>query len=118
MKDRTIKELYSATPAQGILQVSVSGWVRTSGHQRDVGRDAAEAVAAARATPNVIATLMLPADVSWSEGGVVSPARERLDRAPVGLFAHVPVTRARTRRDAVRAAPDGRRPRHAGLLQQ
>jgi acetolactate synthase-1/2/3 large subunit len=66
------------------LARTVSGWVRTSGHQRDVGRDAAQAVAAARATPGVIATLMLPADVSWSEGGVVAPPREPSPAQSVG----------------------------------
>jgi acetolactate synthase-1/2/3 large subunit len=46
---------------------SVSAWLRTSATPADVGRDAAEAVAAARA--GRVATLVVPADVSWSEGG-------------------------------------------------
>jgi acetolactate synthase-1/2/3 large subunit len=48
---------------------SVSGWVRRSVETADVGRDAADAVAAARGTPGQVATLILPADVSWSPGG-------------------------------------------------
>lgn len=59
---------------EGIAR-TMSAWVHTSGHQRDVGRDAAEAVALARSTPGKIATLVLPADVSWSEGGTVAPPR-------------------------------------------
>jgi acetolactate synthase I/II/III large subunit len=52
---------------------SVSGWLRHSASPADVGTDAADAVAAARA--GTIATLVLPADVSWSDGG--SPASPR-----------------------------------------
>ncbi|HEX5078254.1 MAG TPA: acetolactate synthase large subunit, partial [Geminicoccaceae bacterium] len=36
----------------------------------DVGRDTARAVAAARSAPGRIATLIIPADAAWSEGGV------------------------------------------------
>ncbi len=50
---------------------TVSQWVRTSAKAEDLGRDAAEAVGAARVYPGQIATLILPADVSWNEGGVV-----------------------------------------------
>jgi acetolactate synthase-1/2/3 large subunit len=60
---------------EGIAR-TMSAWVHTSGHQRDIGRDAAEAVAVARSTPGKIATLVLPADVSWSDGGSVAPPRE------------------------------------------
>ncbi len=49
---------------------NVSGWVRTSGHQREVGADAARAVVAATSNGGQVATLVLPADVSWSEGAV------------------------------------------------
>ena len=50
------------------LAGSVSAWVRRSARSADVAADAAEAVAAARTPPGGIATLILPADVSWSEG--------------------------------------------------
>ena len=52
---------------------TVSAWVRTSMTAKDVGRDAAEAVQAARTTPGRIATLILPSDASWDEGGVAAP---------------------------------------------
>jgi acetolactate synthase-1/2/3 large subunit len=39
-----------------------------------VGRDAAAAVQAARTWPGQIATLILPSDTSWDEGGVVAEA--------------------------------------------
>lgn len=50
---------------------TVSAWVRTSTNTADLGRDAVEAVRAANTYPGQIATLILPADVSWEEGGVV-----------------------------------------------
>jgi len=50
-----------------------SHWVRTSKTSRSVGRDAAAAVAAARAVPGQIASLILPADASWNEPG--APAK-------------------------------------------
>ena len=51
------------------LAGSVSRWVRRPGRSADAAADAAEAVAAALAPPGGVATLILPADVSWSEGG-------------------------------------------------
>ena len=71
---------------------SVSGWLRHSASAADVGADAAAAVAAARA--GMIATLVLPADVSWSGGAsaVTSP-----DPVPAGVAAEP---------DALRAAAD------------
>ena len=47
----------------------VSHWLRTSLSPATVGRDGAAAVAAAQS--GQIATLILPADTAWSEGGVV-----------------------------------------------
>jgi acetolactate synthase I/II/III large subunit len=54
---------------------NVSGWYRVSASSRDVARDAAAAVAASLRPPGQVATLVLPADVSWSEGA--APARPR-----------------------------------------
>jgi acetolactate synthase I/II/III large subunit len=48
-----------------------SNWVRTSCVSTELGRDAAEALVAARTAPGQIATLIVPADVSWSDGGVI-----------------------------------------------
>jgi acetolactate synthase-1/2/3 large subunit len=50
----------------------VSAWLRTSTASGDVGRDGAVAVQAARTAPGGIATLILPSDASWDEGGVVA----------------------------------------------
>jgi acetolactate synthase I/II/III large subunit len=50
------------------LAGSVSGWVRRSARSADVAADAAEGVAAALTPPGQVAVLILPADVSWSDG--------------------------------------------------
>jgi acetolactate synthase-1/2/3 large subunit len=50
----------------------VSAWVRRSARPHSVGGDAAAAVAAARSPGSGIATLILPSDASWGEGGIVA----------------------------------------------
>jgi acetolactate synthase I/II/III large subunit len=62
---------------------NVSTWIRRSVRAENAGSDAAAAVAAACAPPGQIATLILPADVSWSEGGSVAPPEARTPRAQV-----------------------------------
>jgi len=49
-----------------------SNWLRTSEAAGKVGRDAADAIVAARTAPGQIATLIVPADFAWSEGGEVA----------------------------------------------
>ena len=56
-----------------------SGWVRTAMDVASVGADAAAAVQAAMIAPGQIATLILPSDTSWNEGGVVAPPLPRLE---------------------------------------
>src|ERR1700758_5340429 len=51
------------------------GWVRTSQSPEALPGDAAEAVAAAIGPPGQVATLILPADVSWLEGATPAPPR-------------------------------------------
>ena len=55
------------------LARTVSGWVHTCGTTRDLAQDAMRAVMAARR--GQIATLVVPADVSWSDGGALAPPR-------------------------------------------
>lgn len=46
------------------------GFVRTSKSTADLCRDAVDAITAARGLPGQVATLILPADVSWGDGAV------------------------------------------------
>src|SRR5215472_12571257 len=55
---------------EGIAR-ACSSWVRTSCAASEVSCDAADAIVAARTAPGRIATLIVPADVAWGEGGKV-----------------------------------------------
>lgn len=57
------------------LARTVSTWTRSSRRAADVGGDAAEAIAMASRLSGGVATLILPSDASWEEGGVAAPAR-------------------------------------------
>lgn len=60
-----------ASDIEGIAR-PYSKWLRTARDSSSVGRDAAEAIAAARTAPGQIATLIVPAEVAWSEGGKIA----------------------------------------------
>lgn len=74
---------------------NVSGFIRWSAKTGDVGRDIAETVAAAVGPPGQVATLVLPADVSWTDGGERAappspPAPRPVDPARVkGIAEHL-----------------------------
>jgi acetolactate synthase-1/2/3 large subunit len=48
----------------------MSRWVRRARSAASLGQDTAEAIAAARTPAGGVATLIIPADCAWSEGGV------------------------------------------------
>src|SRR5580765_5047094 len=60
-----------ATDTEALAKPS-SVWVKKTMRSETLGADAAAAVQAARIPPCGIATLILPSDVSWNEGGVVA----------------------------------------------
>ena len=62
---------------------SVSGWFRSSSRAEDVAGDGADAVAAAMGPPGQVATLVLPADVSWLDAPGPVDARPPGGRAAV-----------------------------------
>src|SRR5688572_23411142 len=73
---------------------NVSSWIRWSTSPEKVAVDAAEAVAAAVGPPASVATLVLPADVSWSEGAepaspVPLPGPAAVDDAVIADIAAV-----------------------------
>ena len=82
-----------------MLAGQYSAWMRSSASAADVARDGAEAVAAAR-SKRAIATLILPADTAWNEGGGIAkpmpvtapamPASSSIDHAAKMLRAGVP----------------------------
>jgi acetolactate synthase-1/2/3 large subunit len=61
----------------------LGGWVKTTKDVAGVAADAAEAIAAAMTPPGRIATLVLPADVSWSDGGRAASSAPVSERAVV-----------------------------------
>ena len=66
---------------------NVSTWVRTSRNSQEVARDAVEAIAAATGPPGQVATLIVPADISWEEGVVPAPLPQPV--APPAVSAEV-----------------------------
>jgi acetolactate synthase I/II/III large subunit len=76
------------------LAGSVSGWVHRTAENADVAADAAEAIAVSRADRR-ISTLILPADVSWTEGAQAAefalppPKQVAVDTDAVELAAKV-----------------------------
>jgi acetolactate synthase-1/2/3 large subunit len=74
------------------LAAPVSHWLRSCRNSRDLARDGADALAASRGTPAQVATLIVPADAAWDEGGAVAPipapaAPARLDTAAIDRAA-------------------------------
>jgi len=76
------------------LAENVSGWIRSSARPEDVANDAADAVAAARRPPGQVATLILPADVSWTEGATPVGPRPEPARSSVSDDAVTAVAKA------------------------
>jgi acetolactate synthase-1/2/3 large subunit len=73
---------------------NVSTWIRTSAKTDELAADTAEAVAVAAGPPAQVATLILPADVSWTEGAepaAALPAHtpEAVDPALVATLAAI-----------------------------
>jgi acetolactate synthase-1/2/3 large subunit len=88
------------TDTEGLAR-PVSAWVRRVTKTETLGADAAVAVQAARKPPSGIATLILPSDVSWNEGGAVGAALDVPQPAKVASetvrdVARVLATRAPT----------------------
>jgi len=65
----------------------VSHWVKTSMSARDVAADGAAAIAAAKAPPGQVATLILPADTAWNEGSGIAALPPLAVRLPVATEA-------------------------------
>ena len=82
-----------AADTEGLAR-AISHWTRVASASASVGADAAAAIQAARTAPGNIATLILPADTAWNEGGVEGrplpvPPRPRVAEATIRDVAGV-----------------------------
>ncbi len=69
------------------LAESLRGWVRRCNSTPELGADGVAAVAAATDPPGRVATLILPADISWGDGGEVAGPTSAIPREPVAAAA-------------------------------
>jgi acetolactate synthase-1/2/3 large subunit len=67
------------------LAGNVSGWVRRSARVSDIAADAVDAIRAAAGPPARVATLILPADVSWDEPAHPLRVPARSGRGPTAV---------------------------------
>jgi acetolactate synthase-1/2/3 large subunit len=83
------RETPLASDIEGIAR-PYSKWLRTSASSSEVGQDAIEAIIAARTAPGQIATLIIPADVAWSDGGAIAaiPAFQKPPLPPAQTVEH------------------------------
>jgi acetolactate synthase-1/2/3 large subunit len=80
----TYHKQYDAPLESDIDAVAATlGWVRRSTRADEVGRDAADTVAAAFGPPGQVATLILPADASWGDGASPAKPAARVTRRAV-----------------------------------
>jgi acetolactate synthase-1/2/3 large subunit len=70
------------------LARTMSAWTRTCSDVAQLGQDAAIAAQVARSGVGKIATLILPSDVSWNEGGEVGPSWPRVP-TPLIVPSHI-----------------------------
>ena len=85
-----------------------SKWLRTSAAPAEIGRDAAEAIVAARTAPGRIATLIVPSDVAWTEGAAIAgiPAIPVTPRPAVESVEHAAKMLRSGKRTAIMLAGD------------
>ena len=110
-------ERYDA-PLQSDIEAvarSVSGWVGKPGSTRFLSHEAMRAVQATGLDGGQVATLVLPADVSWGAGGVVAPARPVPQPDPVGAGVLSAVARILQERPASMLLLGGRALTERGL---
>lgn len=121
----TYHKQYDAPLESDIVSLAnpVSKWVRSSNSPSEVSRDAADAIAAAMSAPGGVATLILPADVSWgdapdarsgapkvavrtavSQDAIETAAKALRSGEPAALLIGGSVTRERALRAASRVA--------------
>jgi acetolactate synthase I/II/III large subunit len=112
----TYHQVFDAPLASDIESVArnVSGWIRTAETPADVGQAATEAILAAMR--GRVATLILPADASWSEGAEPGPiaAAAALYRVPTDAIE--PAAKALRSGEAAALLLGGHALRERGLV--
>jgi acetolactate synthase-1/2/3 large subunit len=98
------------------LARATSHWVHTSASSATVGSDGAAAVQAAKTAPGQIATLILPADASWNEGGVIAPPLPISARGSVALENVRTISKALHGREPAVLILSGQALSEAGLI--
>ncbi|MEE2677267.1 MAG: acetolactate synthase large subunit [Myxococcota bacterium] len=75
----TTHAAYDAPLSSDVAAIAapVSGWVRRCEDRADLAAHGAEAVAAAQGPPGQVATLVVPADIAWTDGPGPAPARQQ-----------------------------------------
>ena len=94
---------------------NVSSWVRRAETTAGLGADAAAAVAAAMGPPGQVATLILPADISWGDGGAVAAPAPPAGSRPLDADAVEAVAKVLRSGDAVGLFLGGRALGERGL---
>ncbi|MEA2482911.1 MAG: acetolactate synthase large subunit [Thermoleophilaceae bacterium] len=95
---------------------NVSKWVRTSQSTQEVSRDAAEAIVTAKGPPGQVATLILPADVSWGDGGQPAALPEVAAPSPASADVIEGIAKALRGGGSTAILLGGRALREPGLL--
>jgi acetolactate synthase-1/2/3 large subunit len=98
------------------LARAVSHWVRTSSSSARVGADGAAAAQAARTPPGQIATLILPADTAWNDGGEVGAPMPVPTRTAPTPETMVTIARALRSREPAMLVLSGQALSEAGLI--
>lgn len=83
--DHAVRHLAHDAPLTADLAGAVapfSDWVKTGTSAATLARDAMQGLAAASSHPRGVATLILPADLGWDEGGVIAPPQSPTPPAP------------------------------------
>jgi acetolactate synthase-1/2/3 large subunit len=82
----TLQHLQLESPLTSDIEAiarPMSDWVKTSKNSMDLSKDGAEAIENANIAPGKIASLILPADTAWGDGGPIITAKAKATRSKV-----------------------------------
>jgi acetolactate synthase-1/2/3 large subunit len=93
----TLQHLQLESPLTSDIEAiarPISHWIKTSKNSMVLSKDGAEAIENANRAPGKIASLILPADTAWGEGGAIITAkaikpRNKVDKSTIKNIAKV-----------------------------